>query len=774
MTDYIGKSVLRFEDKRFLSGEGHYTADLRFDKQLHAVFLRSPYPHARIKSINLTNALGFPGVRAIFHGEALAKAGLQPINTLNTVGEFALRNRDGSLLPDPRRWPLARKKVRFVGEPVAIVVADKEDQARDAVEAVQVDYEVLEPVMEFQDALHADSALVWDELSSNICVDYESGDRDGVDAAFQVAKTVVSVDAEYPRHVVAFMEPRTVVAEFNAQEDRFVVYTGGQSPHWMQAGVAEVLNVDKERVRIVIPDTGGGFGARTWIYPEMAVLGYAAQQTGQPVKWTAERWESFATDTQSRDHSMRITLSFDENCKITAIRLSSHWRLGAYLAPRSVWLHATYMALVQCGIYKIPLSHYELKGAFTNTAQIAAFRGVGRAESSYAVERAMDCAAAQLKVSATELRSWNMIRLTDLPWTAPTGAKYVSGNYERGWEKIIDDFDLDAYRERCRISHQSGQCRGIGYSVFLDSTGGAPNEYAEVRVLNESVEVRVGTKSIGTSHETVFAQVLASQLQIDLNKVKFIDGDTDLVKTGSGTHASRSLRIAGAAIVHCVEKVIEQAKEVVADHLEVRAGDIEYGGGIFRVAGTDRCMGLFDVSASMETKGNSLSAEHEYCASDHVYVSGAQSCEVEVDPETGTVRIDRIVSVSDPGVLVNPQVAEGQIHGGIVNGIGHALLEKAEYDPSSGQLVTASFMDYAIPKADDVPQIECHWNAVPSDENPLGVKGIGEIGITGAPSAIMNAIHNALKHFGEVEIQMPATSERVWKAIHHARMKKRG
>lgn len=774
MNNLIGKSIKRVEDFRFLTGQGRYTDDLQMDNVLHAVFVRSPHAHARIKSVNLSLAKNMQGVRCVLHGEALAKAGLQPIDTLSHTGAVKIHNKDGSELPDQRRWPLARKKVRFVGEPVAVVVAQSLFEAQDAAETIEIEYEVLEAVIGIDNALRSDAPLVWDELPSNICADHESGDRTAVDKAFATADKMVSVDVEYPRHVVAFMEPRSVVAEYNTEDQTYKIYAGGQSPHWVQAGIAEVLMEPVDKIRVILPDTGGGFGARTWIYPEMPVIAFLAKLAGSTVRWTPERWESFVSDTQSRDHRIRISLSIDENCRITGLRLSSIWRVGAYLAPRSVWLHATYMALVACGSYRIPAIHYELQAVFTNTATVAAFRGVGRAETLYALERAMDEAARQLNMPVIEFRKINLLHSNELPWLTPTGATYDAGDYARNLELLLEQVDLQGYAKRSAESRHRGLHRGMGYSVFVDSVGGAPNEFAEVRVVDDIVEVRVGTKSIGTSHETVFVQVLATRLGIAMDQIRFVDGDTGLVKTGSGTHASRSLRYAGTAMIRSVEKLLDQAKESAAEVLEVRTGDLQYQDGNFHVPGTDRSVNLFEIARIEQQNGNLLQSEDEFVSSEVIFVSGAQVCEVEVDSETGRILLDRFIAVSDPGVVVNPMVAEGQVHGGVANGAGHALLECAVYDSSDGQLLTGSFLDYAIPRADDLPMIECLWNAVPTEENPLGVKGVGEIGITGAPAAIMNAVCDALKEFGKIDIQMPATPERVWQAIRQAKMKHKG
>ena len=768
MKDMVGERVVRVEDKRFVTGSGRFTDDLEFDDLLHAVFIRSPHAHARIKSIDLSVAANMPGVRAVANGETLAKAGLQPINALTRSADFPIANRDGSPLPDVRRWPLARHKVRFVGEPVAVVVADSVAHAQDAVEAVVIDYAPLAALADADDALAGDAVLIWDELPDNLCVDHENGDADRVREAFSKSAEVITIEVDFPRHTPVYMEPRTVVGRFDRDAERYEIFCGSQSPHWHQRGIAEMLNVPDTNVRVVSPDTGGGFGARTSPYPEFAVVGWLAQFTGKAVKWVPDRSECFATDIQSRDHSMRVSLGVDSNGDMTGIRLSSTWRLGAYLQPRSIWLYAHYMYLMACGVYRIPAAHYELKGVFTNTAPISAFRGVARAEVSYALERVVDEAARRLSINRLSFRRNNLINREDMPWETGSGAVYCAEDFAGNLRILLESIDQKAYLKRYERSRSAGRFRGIGFSVFVDSVGGSPNEFAEIVVDGESVEARVGTKSIGTGHETVFAQVLSSQLQIPFERVRIVDGDTDIVATGSGTHASRSLRLGGAAIHSATEKMLEQGRELAAEHLEVSAQDVEYASGRFFVSGTDRFVGLFDLADSVRGDGGSLGGAHEHSARQTAFASGSHACELEIDPATGVVAIERYVTVSDPGKIINPAIVEGQVHGGIVQGLGHAICEKVVYEAETGQLLTGSFMDYAIFRADELPALETNWNAVETDENPLAVKGVGEIGTMGAPAAVMNAIADALKPLGITDTQMPVTSEYLWRLIKEA------
>ena len=507
MNSVVGKSIHRVEDYRLLTGAGQYTDDINFDGQLYAVFVRSPHAHAKINVIDASAACKMPGVRAFVHGETLAKLGFQPMESLNRSPEFPICNRDGSQLPLVELWPLARDKVRYVGEPVAAIVANTLSQAIDSAEAVIVDYQPLEAVVELDNALASDAPLIWDHLEDNACVEFESGNRAGVDRAFRQAAHVESIEVEFPRHITAYLEPRTVLARYQENTEKFEIFSGSQSVHWHQKYIAGFLNVSIDKVRFVSPDTGGGFGARTTPYPEMAVVGWLSKFTGCPVKWVTERSECFTTDTQSRDQKMTVQLAVDERGRMTALRLSSLWRLGAYLKPRSIWLHSHYMALMLCGVYKIPSTHFELTGVFTNTAWIGAFRGVARAEVSYAVERVVDSTANSLGYDRVEFRKKNMIRKSDMPWVTSSEAYYIDADFEGNFCKLLENFDFNEYEQRRKTSLQLSKFRGLGFSVFVDSVGGAPNEFAEIEVTENHVEVRVGTKSIGTGHQTTFATV---------------------------------------------------------------------------------------------------------------------------------------------------------------------------------------------------------------------------------------------------------------------------
>jgi len=762
----IGKPVRRLEDERFLRGQGDFTDDYSVQDALHAVFIRSAHAHARIKSVDGQRAVRMPGVKIFADCDALKAEGMTPIDPLTRSEAFPVRNRGDQLLPDVRRWPLACGKVRFVGEPVAVVAASSASAAMDGAEAVVIEYEPLPPAVDFEDAISTDAPLIWEELGSNVCVDLQNGDACQVNEAIRKAATVVSMNVDFPRHAVAYLEPKGALARYDAGLGKFEVRCGSQSPQWHRAGIAEMIGVPIDAVQVISPDTGGGFGARTFPYPEYAVTALLARITGRPVKWTAERSECFATDTQSRDQSMTITLAVDDDQRMTAVRLSSRWRLGAYLHPRSVWLHASYMYLMMCGVYRIKAAHYELRGVFSNTAPIAAFRGVARAETSYALERVVERAAGKLKIDPLEFRRKNLISQSQMPWTTPTGANYCDADFHGNVNALAEKMSLSGFAQRCKTSAENGKKRAVGYSVFIDSVGGTPNEFAEIEVVDGIVEARVGTKSTGMGHETVFAQLLASRFQIDLARIRIVDDDTDKVRQGSGSHASRSLQIGGSALFQGADRLLEEARRFASLHFEVAFEDVEYRSGSFRVPGTDREISLFDLARTVSRSGDSMIASAEYFVSGRVYASGAHACEVEVDIETGEVFIVRFWAVSDPGLVFNPLVATGQVHGGIAHGIGHAILEGAHYDRESGQLLTGSFLDYAIPRADDLLSFETVFNPIRTRSNPTGVKGVGETGVIGAPAAVINAIENAVSQDGPVDIQMPAVPERIWRAVN--------
>jgi aerobic carbon-monoxide dehydrogenase large subunit len=766
MATWVGQPMPRLEDRRFLTGEAAFTADLDLPDQAHAVVVRSPHAHAEIESIEADAARAAPGVLAVFTSVDLKGAGIQPIPSWTRTPPFRFLNVDGSEMPLAEQYPLATDRVRYVGEPVALVVAETLTQARDGAELVEVAYRPLPAVIEVDAALADDAPVLWPELSSNRSFRWQAGDQEAVAAQLRGAAHVVELEVDYPRAIVAFMEPRAAIGGYDPAAGRYTLHAGCQSAHQQRAVLARVLDVDDAAVRVVVPDMGGGFGARNLVYPEFVLVLVAAKALGRAVKWVAERSESFVSDAQARSQRLRGTLALDADGRFLAIRVGSTWRHGGYLAPRSVYVLVHWMAPMICGPYRIPACHFTLEGVFTTTAPIASYRGIARAELSYLLERLVDAAARQTGIDRIALRRRNLIGPAAMPYRSPTGAVYPPTQFERNLDLGLKAIDWDGFAERHAAARKRGRLRGIGVAVYIENAGGAPSEFARVQVDGAGVVVaHVGTQDFGMGHATVFAQVLADVLGVTPETVRVVDGDTALIEVGFGAHGSRCARIGGGAVVRSGRVVVELGRGLAAELLEASASDIEFIDGSFVISGTDRRIGLFEVARATEARGKPLIASATFETSGHSYPSGCQLCEVDIDPETGQITIERFVMVADPGTVLNPLIVGGQLHGGIAQGIGQALLERVAYDPVSGQLLSGSFMDFALPRADDLPPFTLALNPVASDDNPLGVKGIGESPTTGAPPAVVNAVLDALAVRGITTLDMPLTPERVWRAL---------
>ena len=770
MNKGIGQPVRRVEDERFLRGAGAFTDDLRFTDAAHAIVVRSPHAHARLRDIDIQAARAAPGVLAVYTGENLAKAGIRPIPALTRTEPYALSNRDGSEMPDPPHWPLARGKVRHVGDPVAFVVAETVAAARAAAELVAVDYEPLAAAVEAEAALRPGAPRVWDDLPGNRSFEWAAGDHAAADAAFAGAARVVRVEVVNNRQIVAFMEPRAIVAQYDPTTDRYTVHAGSQSAHGIRDMLAHVLDLPADNLHVLTPDTGGGFGARAVLYPEFPIVAFAARRTGRPVKWTAERSEGFATDTQARDHAIRGELALDAEGRFLAIRVSSTWRHGAYLPSRGLWVIAAHMAPMICGVYDIPAASFVLRGVFTNTASVHAFRGVGRAEAAYLLERLVDAAARETGIDRLALRRRNVLPSEAMPHATPMGSVYDSGAFEHNLDLALDAAGWKGFEGRRAEAARRGRLRGIGVSLFVDSAGGAPTEFAEVEAGGDgTLTAYLGTQDFGMGHATVYAQVISDRLGIPFECVRLVEGDTARVRMGFGSHASRSMRAGGTAMVLGADKMIAAGKEAAGELLEAATADIEYSEGRYTVAGTDRSVGLFEVAAAVERAGCRLVDSAEYTTDGPAYPNGCQVAEVEIDPETGRLSLLGHTLVLDMGRALNPLLIHGQMHGGLAQGIGQAAQERVVYDPESGQLASGSFMDYALPRAGDLPSFNTAINEVPSADNPLGVKGCGEGPTTGSPAAVVNAALDALAPRGVSHLDMPLTPERLWRALQDAR-----
>ena len=764
---WVGRRVARKEDHRFLTGRGRFTDDLVEPGTARAAMVRSPHPHARILEVDVSAAQAMDGVLAVITGRDV-EGKIGPVPTLARTPPFARLNRDGSAMPDPCQPALATTRARYAGEPVAMIVAETEAEALDAGEAVVVEYEPLPAVTTYEQA-RAPESPVWEDNPRNITFDREQGDREATDAAFAAAAHVVEVTLANNRVTPVFLEPRSAIASYDAEHETWTLTLGCQTAHGMRGLLAHMLGIEPERLRVVVPDMGGGFGARGTPYPEFALLLAAARLTGRTIRWTATRAESFLTDAQSRDHRLHGALAIDARGRFTAIRALIEWRHGAYVSPRGFTTMTDYLIPTIGGSYRIPTGYIEMRGHPSNTTPQAAYRGIGRVESNYLTESLVDAAAAATGIDGIELRRRNLVGLQEMPWTAPGGFVYHDADLRANLDRAVEAVDMAGFAARRAASAERGQLRGIAATPYVENDGGAPAEYAKVEAhADGTVTVFAGTQNFGMGHETVYAQIAADRLGIDFDAVRFVDGDTARVKEGFGSHGSRSMRIGGTACVMGAELMVERGRSLAGEMLSAPSADIGYDAGVFGVEGTNRSVTLAEVAQFAAERGEALSGERRFTTERGSLGNGAAACEVEIDPETGAVDIVRYVIVCDTGRTINPTLAEGQLHGGAAQGIGQAALEQVVYDPVTGQNLTGSFMDYAIPRADDLPALEVVLTEVAETDNPLGVKGIGEGATTGAPAALMGAVRDALSELGTITVDMPVTPENVWRAIRAA------
>ncbi|GAB4041508.1 MAG: xanthine dehydrogenase family protein molybdopterin-binding subunit [Rubrivivax sp.] len=776
---FIGQRVERREDARFLTGKGQYTDDIVLPGQSYGVFLRSPHAHARIKSLDTTAAAAAPGVLGIFTGEHFKAVGGLPCGWL-------INSIDGTPMKEPKHPVLADGKVRYVGDRVALVVAETVDQAKAAAAMIEVDYEVLPPVMDIANVAGA-GAAVHDEAPDNQCYLWSIGDGPGVDEAIRSAAHVTTLTFRNNRLVPNAIEPRAANAVYNAAADEYTLYVANQNPHVERLLMcAFVLGIPEHKMRVVAPDVGGGFGSKIFLYGEETALVFASKHIGRPIKWTAERSEAFLSDAHGRDHLTTADLALDKDGKFLALRVNTTANLGAYLSTFASAVPTILYATLLAGQYTTPKICATVKAVFTNTAPVDAYRGAGRPEATYVVERMVETAAKEMGLDPAEIRRRNFIR--SFPYATPVGLTYDTGDYEATLNKAIELADVAGFAARKAASAAKGLKRGIGYSAYIEACGIAPSSVAGAlgarAGLFEAGEVRVhptgkvtiftGAHSHGQGHETTFAQVVADKLGIPMEDITIEHGDTGKVLFGMGTYGSRSLAVGGTAIVKAVDKIIAKGKKIAAHLLEAADTDIVFEGGQFKVAGTDKAVPFAQVSLTAYVPHNfphdklepGLNENAFYDPSNFTYPAGTYICEVEVDPATGAVRVDRFTACDDFGNVINPMIVEGQVHGGLVQGIGQALLEHGVYDEGSGQLLSGSYMDYAMPRADDVPSFQVETVAgTPCTHNPLGVKGCGEAGAIGSPPAVINAICDAL---GVKDVPMPATPYTVWQAARAA------
>ncbi|MGN6808621.1 MAG: xanthine dehydrogenase family protein molybdopterin-binding subunit [Trinickia sp.] len=781
----IGASVKRKEDYRFLTGAGQYTDDIVLPQQTYGMFVRSPHAHARLGKIDVDAARGAPGVIAVFTGADLAaeKVGGLPCGWL-------IHSTDGSPMREPPHPVLATGKVRHVGDPVALVIAETAKAAKDAAELVTVDYDLLPAVADTAHAADSGQPAVHDEVPDNVCYTWGHGDKAATDAAFAQAAHVTTLEIVNNRLVPNAIEPRAVNASYSRQDESYTVYVANQNPHVERLLMAAfVLSLPESKLRIVAPDVGGGFGSKIFLYGEDVALTWASKRIGRPVKWTAERSESFVSDAHGRDHVTKAELALDGDGRFLAMRVHTTANMGAYLSTFASSVPTILYATLLAGQYATPAIYAEVKAVFTNTVPVDAYRGAGRPEATYVVERLVETAAHELGMDPAEIRRRNFIRA--FPYTTPVGLTYDTGDYEVCLARAIELADVAGFAARRDAAKQNGKLRGLGYSCYIEACGLAPSKIAgalgaraglfeagEVRVHpTGTVTVFTGSHSHGQGHETTFAQVVADRLGLSMDQVEIVHGDTGRIPFGMGTYGSRSIAVGGTAIMKALDKIEAKAKKIAAHLLEASASDIEFGNGVFRVAGTDRTKTFAEVALAAYVPHNYPLEELEpgldenafYDPSNFTYPSGAYICEVEVDPDTGETRIERFTAVDDFGNVINPMIVEGQVHGGLGQGIGQALLERCVYDPDTGQLLSGSYMDYAMPRASDLPEFTVETSqGTPCTHNPLGVKGCGEAGAIGSPPAVINAIVDALAPLGVKDMQMPATPHRVWSAIQAA------
>ncbi len=759
----IGESLRRREDLRLLAGRGRFSDDFNVAGQAYAAFVRSPHAHADILAMDFAAAQAMEDVLGVYTVDDLAATGCERIGTGIAGRGAGYPNRDGSAMADPPYFVLAKDRVRHVGEPVAIVVAASAEAAVRAVEAVEVEYKGLPAVTAVAAAALPGAPQLWPEAPHNICYDWADGDAGAVARGLAASARIIELDVEIGRVVPAFMEPRAALADYDATSGRFTLVAGCQAIHGLRDKLARVLRVERDRVRVISPDVGGAFGARSVIYPEYAAVLWAARTLGRAVKWTGTRQEEFLATTQGRDSVLRGELGLDRDGNFLALRVCGAANMGARHTGNGPYSVMRNLARMLPGVYRTPAVCLELRGVFTNTVPVSSYRGVGRMEANFLMERLIDKAARETGMDRIALRRRNLIGRDDLPFTTPMGAIYDSGDYATGMEKALAAADWNGFSARLAAAKGRGLLRGIGISNYIEGAGGGGGEYAAVRLSRDGrLSIGAGCVDQGQGQRASLAQIAADRLGLDPAVIDVLESDTDLIADGVGTNASRSMVRAGAALVVATERLVAKARPVAARLLQAGESDVSFRDGLFD-AGGGRSVSLAEIAGAVDDP-EGLFAD---CRSEDdavTYPNGCHVCEVEIDPETGAVRIVKFTAVDDVGRAINPPIVHGQSQGGIAQGIGEALSEQVALD-GTGQVMTASFLDYGLPRAAAVPEIHPISNDFPSPTNVLGVKGAGEGGATGAPAAVMNAVLDALTPCGVRDLLMPATPVRIWTAL---------
>ncbi|HEY6994874.1 MAG TPA: xanthine dehydrogenase family protein molybdopterin-binding subunit [Xanthobacteraceae bacterium] len=782
----IGAPLRRVEDRRLLTGRGRFVSDIAVPGALHCVLVRSPHAHARIRKIDSSAAQAMPGVAAVFAGADMAADGMAPMRPL-----WAIRSRDGAPMAEPPRFALARETVRHVGEPVAAVIAETLAQAADAAERVEIDYEALPAVTDARAAQAPGAPQLHMSAPGNVCFRWARGDEAAVQAALRSASHTVAIELVNNRLVGAAIEPRALIATSEPGTGKLTLYTSTQAPHHIRRQVTEQLGIPESALRIVSPDVGGGFGYKGKLYPEESIVAWAARRLERPVRWVATRTESFVADNQARDHSTRAELALDGDGHFLALQVATFANLGAYVSTFGAAIPSAIYSALFAGGYRTPAIFVEVTGVFTNTTPTDAFRGAGRPEACYVLERLADAAAAKLGLDRAEIRRRNLIPPDAMPYKTPIGPTYDCGDFPKIFARALEVADYGGFEQRRAAAARRSRLRGIGMACYVESSGVAPSRFAgalggrvgfyeaaSIRVEPDgAVRTMLGTHNHGQGHATTFAQIVASKLGVPVEKIEVIEGDTDAVPYGTGTFGSRSIAVGGCALDRAADKIVAKGKLIAAHLLEAAATDVDFADGAFVIAGTDRRVSFAEVARAayvphnfpLETLEPGLQETAVYDPPSFAFSNGAHVCELEIDPETGRIEIVGFWAVDDVGTVINPMIVEGQIHGGLAQGLGQALLERCGYD-GAGQLVSGSFLDYAIARADDLSPFvtECD-ESQPCTHNPLGAKGCGEAGSIGAPAALVSAALDALGALGVTDLEMPLTSEQVWRRIREAR-----
>ena len=760
----IGQAMVRREDQRLLYGAGQYVDDLSLPGEVFVSFVRSAHAHARIVSIDAQAARAMPGVVAVLTGSDLKADGIGPLPD----GQ-GLKRADGKPMCGPPHHALAVDAARFVGEPLAAVIAQTRLQAEDAAEQVMVEYEELPAVVTIEAATAKGAPQLWPAAPGNIAAQTEFGNKDACDAAFAKATHVTKLALYNQRLVPVSMEPRGSIAQFDTQTGRVTLRTSCQNPSGLQGTLADaVLKIPKDKVRVIVGDVGGGFGMKTQLYPEDVVCAWAARKLKRPVHWCASRSEEYLAGNHGRDQSNRAELAFDTDGRILGFRVEIVGNIGAHASGPGAVIVVAVGPKVITSVYHIPALHLRGTAVLTHTNVVGAYRGAGRPEAIYLIERLMDQAAAEMKIDAAELRRRNFIQPSQMPYKTPMGEKFDSGNFPHMLNRILQHADWTGFPARREESRKRGLLRGRAISTFLEWTGAVFEEKLRLDVESDGrVVVYTAMQAMGQGIETCYIQIISETLDVDPDSIVIVQGDSDIAQ-GMGSMGSRSLYIGGSALLTASKQAVETGKKLASDALEAAAGDIEYQNGRFKVAGTDVGIGLFEL-AGKQPEGRIVINTHQKVEGPS-WPNSCHVCEVEIDPETGVTRIVRYTTVDDVGRVINPLIVAGQVHGGIAQAVGQALLENAQYDPESGQLLTGSLLDYCLPRADDLPMFDTHTDeSTPCKINPLGAKGVGELGTVGGTPTVMNAVIDALRPLGVKQIEMPATPEKVWRAINQAK-----